>query len=103
MPQQVLAFRNRFGAVALWLLPENETDDAPDMATLPGPYGGDPRIPNMASKGGAQTWRLWAQYLASQPLLGNWAVQDVPDGPNPDEALALVRRDDTLKAAFERA
>jgi hypothetical protein len=96
---KVLVFRNRFGAAAAWLLPDTSSDDAPDMAVLPGPYSNDPRIQNMATKGSAQSWQDWAAYLASQPLLGNWAVQELPDGLDADEALAWVRRDDTEKAA----
>jgi hypothetical protein len=95
----VLVLRNRVGAAIVWLLPADNRDDAPDMATLPGPYGNDPRAQNMTSKGSAQSWGGWAQYLASQPLLGNWAVQELPDGLDADEALAWVRRDDTEKAA----
>lgn len=96
----VLVFRNRFGPVAVWVFPADGTQDYPDAAylTIPG-VPRDPRLQNMASKGSGQTWEQWAGYLASQPLLGNWAVQELPGTQDADVALNAIRRADTSQAA----
>jgi hypothetical protein len=94
----VLVYRNRLGAVGVWLLPDTDTDEAPESAILPAPFA-DARLSNIASKGSGQTWWEYAQFLASQPVLGNWALQSLPDGTDADRALAMVRRDDIARAA----
>jgi len=97
----VLVFRNRFGAAALWVLPPADApdSDAPEEAHLPGNAGQDPRIQNMACKGATQSWQEWAEYLASQPLLGNWQLQELPRDVRADEALDIVRSRDVRAAA----
>lgn len=92
---QAIVLRNRFGPAALWLL---RGDDAPDQAQLPPGVAQDPRAQNMASKGPGQTWQEWGEYLASQPLLGDWQLTDVPDGLDASEALAWMRYQDTEQA-----
>jgi len=99
---KVLVFRNRFGAATLWVLPSDDSQDAPEQATLPGLAGHDPRTQNMDSKGSAQSWDEWAAYLASQPLLGNWAVQELPEAVSANEALNIVRRQDVLDSVYRR-
>ncbi len=98
----VLVFRNRFGPVAVWLLPQDEAGlDAPERAVLHVPgVPLDPRIQNMDSKGSDGDWLDWANYLASQPLLGSWSVQEAPDGLSPEAVLDAARRADTAKAAL---
>lgn len=97
----VLVLRNRLGPAALWILPAGGSEDAPEPALLP-VTPQDPRIQNMASKGSGQSWQEWARYLASQPLLGSWRIQELPDSTDADEALAIVRRQDVLANAFRR-
>jgi hypothetical protein len=97
----VLVFRNRHGAAAVWLLPDGDDQDAPESAVLPTEFP-DYRTQNMDSKGSEQSWQDWAEYLASQPLLGNWSVQELPDGMDADQALAVVRRQDVLASAFRK-
>jgi len=99
----VLVFRNRFGAVAAWALPPEATEEAPDVAYLSVPgIPRDPRLQNMDSRGSGQTWDQWAEYLASQPLLGNWRIQELPDGTDADDALTIARRQDVLASAYRR-
>jgi hypothetical protein len=97
----ILVFRNRLGAAAVWLIPNGEDQDAPEPAVLPGVVQ-DPRIQNMASKGSALTWLAWAEYLASQPLLGSWSIQEAPDGLDADQALAVVRRQDVAGSVYRK-
>jgi hypothetical protein len=90
-----VVYRNGMGPAAIWLLTDEES---PPSYTLPDNQ--DPRPSLFDYKGPEMSWEDWGQHLAGTPQVGDWSVEDVPDGLSPQQAMAAVRSQDTLDASL---
>lgn len=66
-------------------------DQPADTASVPNCPPGPLR--QWSSKGHGVTWRQWAEHLADKlPHIGQWSVQEVPDGCDAAYALRYLRQ-----------
>jgi hypothetical protein len=85
---KVLCWRNNQGPAMVFLMPE---DGMPvDHAAIPGGPWGRPWS-DLAAKGRAISWPDFAQALTERPpYLGRWSLEEVPDGRDAQQALAVI-------------